>query len=594
MNTVTLIFLAFLAGAAVLYYVVPKKIRWVVLLIASIGFYAVTDKYLIAFVCLTTISVYFGARGIQKNNDRLKKPAPLKEAQPAVAMSEKQDAQVSQETGDMANATSQAGAADSTNIVVDGVAQSGAQETGQKIADSGAQNEDKKRKKKEKQPLEGKALKEHIKKQNKALIASIIVLNLAIIGFLKYFNFFGGTVNSLLELCGAKGTIPALKLFLPLGISFYTLQALGYLIDVYRKKYEAERNFSKVALFLLFFPQILEGPIGRFDKLADQLYEGHSANYENIIFGLERIAWGLFKKMVVADRLYMLVYKISESPSEYSGVASLMFIVCYTLQLYADFSGFIDIAIGGGQLFGIKMDENFRQPFFAKSAQEFWQRWHITLGSWLKDYVFYSVALSPRLNKTCNKLKKKHKNHFTKMLPTAVALLTVWFCNGLWHGPEWKYIVFGLYYFVIIVSGMMLEPLFKKIAEKIKFNLDGKGWRVVRHLRTLLIIFVGETIFGAKTLKDAVHILGSVFVPYRGNFFSLGLDYKEFIIAVIGVITILIVGIVKERGVDIRQNLYEKAIPVRWVTFLALTFSIMVFGAYGGMYSVAPFIYGNF
>lgn len=158
----------------------------------------------------------------------------------------------------------------------------------------------------------------------------------------------------------------------------------------------------------------------------------------------------------------MLVYKISESPSEYSGVAGLMFIVCYTLQLYADFSGFIDIAIGGGQLFGIKMDENFRQPFFAKSAQEFWQRWHITLGSWLKDYVFYSVALSPKLNKACNKLKKKHKNHFTKMLPTAVALLAVWICNGLWHGPEWKYIVFGLYYFVIIVSGMMLEPLFKK------------------------------------------------------------------------------------------------------------------------------------
>ncbi len=596
MNKVTLIFLAFLAGAAVLYYIVPKKIRWVVLLIASIGFYAVTDKYLIAFVCLTTISVYFCARGIQKNNDRLKKPSPLKEAQPTVATPEKQDAQANVDNVESANVISCEVAADCANTVVDSAAasQSGAQETGQNFADSGAQNEDKKRKKKVKQPLEGKALKEHIKKQNKALIASIIILNLAIIGFLKYFNFFGSTVNSLLELCGAKGRIPALKLFLPLGISFYTLQALGYLIDVYRKKYEAERNFSKVALFLLFFPQILEGPIGRFDKLADRLYEGQSANYENIIFGLERIAWGLFKKMVVADRLYMLVYKISESPSEYSGVASLMFIVCYTLQLYADFSGFIDIAIGGGQLFGIKMDENFRQPFFAKSAQEFWQRWHITLGSWLKDYVFYSVALSPKLNKACNKLKKKHKNHFTKMLPTAVALLAVWFCNGLWHGPEWKYIVFGLYYFVIIVSGMMLEPLFKKIAEKIKLNLDGKGWGIVRHLRTLLIIFVGETIFGAKNLKDAVHILGSVFVPYHGNFFSLGLDYKEFIIAVLGVITIFIVGIVKERGVDIRQNLYEKAVPVRWVTFLALTFSIMVFGAYGGMYSVAPFIYGNF
>lgn len=599
MNKTTLIFLAFLAGAAILYYIIPKKIRWIVVLLASIAFYALCDKYLIAFVCFTTVSVYFGARGMQKNNERLKKNMPHTIDEHTIGVVEEKDETTSTqvvaaiETTVLSSSVSDEIAADSVSVGQDSTAiitPSGAQ----RILQSTDDIPNKKLYKKGKTPLEGKALKEHVKKQNKAIIASIIVLNLAIIGVLKYFNFFGNTINSILVLCGANGIIPTLDLFLPMGISFYTLQAIGYLIDVYRKKYLAERNFAKVALFLLFFPQILEGPIGRFDKLADQLYKGNSANYENIVFGLERIAWGLFKKMVVADRLYMLVYKISEAPNEYSGVASLMFILCYTIQLYADFSGFIDIALGGAQLFGVKMDENFRQPFFAKSAQEFWQRWHITLGTWLKDYVFYSVALSPKLNKGCNALKKKHKNHFTKMLPTAVALLAVWLCNGLWHGPEWKYIVYGMYYFVIIVSGMMLEPVFKKVASKIKINLDSKGWCIVKRIRTLLIIFVGETIFGAKTLKDAFHILGSVFTPYQGDFFSLGLDYKEFIIAVLGIIVIFIVGLIKERGVDVRQGLYEKAVPIRWVVLLALSFSIMVFGAYGGMYSVTPFIYGNF
>lgn len=433
------------------------------------------------------------------------------------------------------------------------------------------------------------------RRRNYAAIALAIVFNLAILGVLKYYNFFGGAFNSLLSLSGVSFRFPALHIALPVGISFYTLTAVGYMVDIHRRKYVPEKNFAKVCLFLCFFPQILEGPICRFDQTGSQLFEGHDADYRGMLFGVQRILWGLFKKMVVADRLYLLVKTISDAPSQYSGVASLLFMVCYTVQLYADFSGFIDIALGSGELFGIRLPENFRQPFFAKSAQEFWQRWHITLGAWLKEYVFYTVALSPRVTRPAGKLRKKFRNHFTKMLPTIVALFAVWLCNGLWHGPEWKYIVYGMYYFVIIVAGLLFEPLFKKLYAKLGIDAEKNvPLRIFRHVRTLVIILVGETIFGANDLWGAYTILTSLFRPYHGSIFALGLDAQEWIIALIGMAAMLAVGIFKERGVNLRAKLGEAVLPVRWASYLAVAVFIVLFGAYGDLYAVVPFIYGNF
>lgn len=433
-------------------------------------------------------------------------------------------------------------------------------------------------------------------RRNRMAIALTVAFNLAILGVLKYYNFFGGMFNSIISLSGSGFRLPALQLALPLGISFYTLTAVGYMVDVSRGKYTPEKNFGKLTLFLCFFPQILEGPICRYDQTAAQLAEGHEADYQGMLFGLQRIVWGLFKKMVVADRLYLLVHTVAESPSQYSGIAALLFMISYTIQLYADFSGFIDIALGSAELFGVRLPENFRQPFFAKSAQEFWQRWHITLGAWLKEYVFYTVALSPRVTKPAGKLRKKFRNHFTKMLPTIVALFAVWLCNGLWHGPEWKYIVYGLYYFVIIVAGMLCEPLFKKLYAKMGITNAAQNLplRVLRHIRTLVIILIGETIFGANDLSGAFTILSSVFRPYHGSVFALGLDAQEWVIALIGMAAMLGVGIVKERGIDVRASVAKTVLPVRWSVYLAMTVFIALFGAYGDLYAVVPFIYGNF
>ena len=351
-----LIYFIVLICAVAIYYLISLKSRWIVLLVASVVFYAIISTYLTPFICFTAVSVWLCAAYIQRQNDS---SADVKTT----------------------------------------------------------------------------------KKKNKTAMLLTILLNVGIIAFLKFYSPFTALLNSVFKKINFDAQIPSLKLILPLGISFYTLQAIGYLIDVYRKKIVAEKNFFKVALFLCFFPQILEGPIAKYDQTAAQLCEGHKFDYKTVAFGAQRILWGLFKKMIVVDRLYLLVKTVSDKPSEYAGIASLLLILFYTLQLYADFSGFIDIAIGSAEMFGIKLPENFRQPFFAKSAQEFWQRWHISLGVWLKEYVFYTVALSPRLMKFCGKLKKRHKNHFTKILPTLVSLFFVWLCNGLWHGARLNYIV---------------------------------------------------------------------------------------------------------------------------------------------------------
>lgn len=438
------------------------------------------------------------------------------------------------------------------------------------------------------------SLKRSAKRKNKAVIVTTVLFNVAVLAFLKYYNFFGSAFCSLLALCGADIGFRALELALPMGISFYTLSAIGYLTDIYRKKYEPERNFFKILLFLSFFGTIMEGPICRYDQTGRELTEGHRADYNGIMHGVQRIIWGVFKKLVIADRAYVLVNTIASNAAEYSGAANLLFMLLYTVQLYADFSGFTDITIGTAEMFGIKLPENFRQPFFAESAQGFWQRWHITLGSWLKEYVFYSVALSPVITKLSRKLKKKSKNHFTKILPTGIALLCVWLCNGVWHGPQWNYIVYGLYYFVIIFGGMLTEPLFDRLYAKIKVDKNRVALRIARHVRTLIIIIIGETIFGANSLGDALHILGYLFVPYRGSILALGLDWYEFVVLGVGVIAVFAVDLVKEKNIRIRESIDRLALPLRWSIYIACFAVTVMFGAYGSAYTNAPFMYGNF
>lgn len=233
---------------------------------------------------------------------------------------------------------------------------------------------------------EKKAYNKHCTRNKKIFCATGIILNVGMLAFTKYFNFVGESVSAI-----TGGTFTALDIIVPLGISFYTFQSTGYLIDVYRGMYEPQKNPMKYALFILFFPQIMQGPIGRYNDLAPQLFEPCKFDYDRLKSGLVRMLWGFFKKMVIADRAALLVNTVFDNWKPYSGAVIWAAVFLYAVQLYADFSGYMDIALGAGEALGIRLSENFRTPYFSKSTAEFWRRWHITLGTWFRDYLFYPI-----------------------------------------------------------------------------------------------------------------------------------------------------------------------------------------------------------
>ena len=253
-------------------------------------------------------------------------------------------------------------------------------------------------------------------KKSRRLVILGLFLNFGMLGVVKYTNFAVENLNALFHM-----QLRGLELLLPLGISFYTFQSSGYLLDVYWKKCDVEKNLFKYALFVSYFPQILQGPIGRYKNLAHQLYEPHKFSGENITRGFERILWGFFKKMVIADWAAVFADAIFNSPDTYGGL-SIIGVLMYTLQLYADFSGGMDVVIGISSMFGITLEENFKRPFFAVSITDFWHRWHITLGTWMKDYVFYPVYFV-QLDEKIRKMgkegfrEKRQEGHFLSVWP---------------------------------------------------------------------------------------------------------------------------------------------------------------------------------
>lgn len=438
-----------------------------------------------------------------------------------------------------------------------------------------------------------KEFKAKILWQKKMVVILILLINIGILAFLKYFNFFADVLNITI-FHHINMNIPMLKLFLPLGISFYTLQAVSYVIDVYRGKYKADRNIGRVALFLTFFPTIVEGPIARYDQVAHQLYEGHEFHYINLTQGAQLILWGMFKKIVIADRANMLVNFVFNDHQKFSGLSVIIAIVFYTIQLYTEFSGAMDIVRGSAQLFSVNLPENFKQPFFAKSINEFWQRWHITLGAWLRDYVFYSVSLSNPFKKF-NHFARNHFNEYlSKLLPATTALFFVWICNGLWHGASIKYVMYGMYYYIIMVIGMFMEPIFHKIMDKLHLKHEMKLFRVFQILRTVVIVNFGMLIFRADNLSIAFDMFKSCFRNLTAQVGYLGLSIQDISVIIIGTVIVFIVGIFREKGFHIRESVAKWNIVPRWTFYIVGLFIVIIFGAYGRGYDIVSFIYAQF
>lgn len=442
---------------------------------------------------------------------------------------------------------------------------------------------------------ERKKLKNKYKTYKITALTIGVLLNIGFLLVSKYFNFFGDTFNSLFNTA-----IPKLDIIQPLGISFYTLQAISYITDVYRGRYPASKNIFRVSLYLMFFLTIVEGPIARFDQLGTQLNNCKKFSFKDFSFGAQLVVWGLFKKIVIADRVSEFVGNVFDNNTEYGGIIVIAAIMMYTLQLYCEFSGVMDVVSGLAEMMGISLPQNFARPFFAKGINEFWQRWHITLGGWLRDYIFYPISLSKPFMKLTKSARKKFNPYYTNLIPTSVALFFVWFANGMWHGASWKYIVYGLYYYVLMMIGLFAEPISAKLCTALHINRQSKIFHAFQVLRTFIIVNFGMLIFRADSLKVALNMFKSIFTKFDlsvltvGGHNGLGLDIYDYIIVAIGVLTILAVGIIQEKQIPIRQKIAEQKLPIKFVIYLFAIFTVILFGAYGENYGVVDLIYANF
>lgn len=445
-------------------------------------------------------------------------------------------------------------------------------------------------------------------KQRKHLIATVtICTNFGILVFLKYFNFFAGSLNDVLGSLGIWFSIPTLKLLLPLGISFYTFQSMGYVIDVYREKVKAERNFFKIALFVSFFPQIIQGPIGLYDHLAKQLYEPHKFDFTRFKHGSMLMLWGYFKKMVIADRAVIPITAVTESYDGFGGTALLFTVLLYALQLYADFSGGIDITRGLAQSLGIDMAENFRRPYFARTINEYWRRWHMSLGAWMREYVFYPIAVSKTFLDISKKMKKSRFGvtpfgaHVSKVLSTSFASLIVFFLVGVWHGANWKYVGFGIWNGGIIMLSTIWEPTFASWTKKLKIRTESFLFHLFQILRSFLVVIIGYVFDIAPNLHDSLRTFKKIFMDWDWDlgikqYAELGLDKLDY--GLLAVCTCILFGasLIQERNNDttIRELLDHKPFLLRFSLIVAGIIAILVFGMYGPGYSASEFVYMQF
>lgn len=452
-----------------------------------------------------------------------------------------------------------------------------------------------------------KKYKNKVKVQKRLVMAFALVLNFGILAFLKYFNFFAGSLNDILGNFGINFSIPTLALFLPLGISFYTFQSMGYIVDVYREKTAAEKNPLKFMLFVSFFPQIVQGPISIYDQLAHQLYEPHSFDFTRFKHGMMLILWGFFKKLIIADRAVIAIKTVTDSYNSYGGSTLLFTILLYSVQLYADFSGGIDISRGVAQIFGIDMIDNFKRPYFSKSINEYWRRWHISLGAWLKNYLFYPVAMSNVFINASKKMKGTRFGktaagaHIAKVLPTSVASLIVFLVVGIWHGADWKYVGFGLWNGLIIMVSILLQPVFDIILEKLHINPKAAWYSVFQMLRTFIIVLVGYVFDVAPGINESMNtfkliLTNQSFAQARAQISELGLGKKDFIVILVGIIVIFTVSVIQERhpSTTIREMLDKKPFILRFALIFIGIMAVIVYGIYGSGYNPADFVYMQF
>ena len=502
-------FLLFLLISAVFYYAAPKKIRWFVLLCASVTFYLLNGIKAGLYLLATALFTYLASLLLGK------KPSVADGEDPA-------------------------------------------------------------------------SVKKRDKRRKRAILAPALIINFSVLGVLKYGGFFVTTVNTLI----GRTAIPLPSFILPLGISFYIFQTSAYLIDTAKGK-----NPLKYLLFVCWFPQMVQGPINRFDLLSGQLYAGSPLDWENIRTGLLRMIFGILKKAAVADALAPFVADVYSNYQSRSGGVILLGAALYCLQLYCDFSGGIDLLCGASQLFGIKMSENFRQPYFSTSLADFWRRWHISLGEWMKDYLFYPIALSKRFAKITKFAKKHMSPGSAKRVTPCIATFIVFLAVGIWQGPGWQNIAYGIWNGTLMSLGLIWAPVGARIRKRLNGRTAAVPLLIWGIIRTNVIVVIGRYFSNSSSLTQAFTMLGRTFsfAPSGDPKYTLAAYFDTFMTVRLAVACGLLIFIsaLKEKGIDPIESFCRKKWYVQFAV-LSVCLVIIVIGIYANSnYVPISYVYEN-
>lgn len=411
--------------------------------------------------------------------------------------------------------------------------------------------------------------------------------NLTILMFYKYFDFVIENINAIRVALGQNGLENRFDVILPVGISFYTFQALGYVIDVYRGEVEVEKNPFKYALFVSFFPQLVAGPIERSKNLLHQVHEvprQKLLNYKRIANGLAVMVYGYFMKMVIADRIAIIVDEVFDSYWMYGSFELILAAVCFSIQIYCDFGSYSLIAIGAAQVMGFTLMENFNAPYFAVSIKDFWRRWHISLSSWFRDYLYIPLG-------------GNRKGKIRKYLNMMITFLL----SGLWHGASWNYVVWGGLHGLYQIISDLLMPIRKKLAELTKMKTDCESYKLTQICVTFLMTTFAWIFFRAPSIDEALGYIQRMctrwdpWVLFDGSLYQLGVNQFQTHILLVALVILLLVDLVRyRRGKRIDAFLEEQNIWFRWLFLLLLIVLIAVYGAYGYAFDAKQFIYFQF
>lgn len=420
-------------------------------------------------------------------------------------------------------------------------------------------------------------------RQRKAAVAVSFVLNIGVLFFFKYFNFAVDSINMILMHIGLTLPRPEFNLLLPVGISFYTFQALSYTMDVYRKDITAERNFFRYALFVSFFPQLVAGPIERSKNLLSQVNQPHRFDYDEMREGLLIMLWGFFLKLVVADRVAIVVNTVYGDYAQYGGIYIIVASVLFAVQIYCDFAGYSTIAIGAAEIMGFQLMENFDCPYFSCSIGEFWRRWHISLSSWFRDYLYIPLGGSRKGNVV------KCRN-----------LMIVFLVSGLWHGAAGTYVVWGLLHGIYQVIGNITRPVRDKLNEILELKPKSIGHKLVSGLITFGLVDFAWIFFRAESIGDAISMIksmvhiGNIGILMSGGLYDLGLSAKNFKVLLLSIAIIVFADYMKYKGIKIREVIIAQELWCRWLCYIAAFWFILIFGVWGGSYDASSFIYFQF